>query len=288
MSERSEKQRVALGSGVRLACIERPGGEVPLVLLHGITDNALTWLPVLDAIDDRARVFALDLRGHGESDKPDAFYEAEAYAADVRHFIDEVVGEPALLLGHSLGGLVAVQTAATAPGLVRGLFLEDPPLYFVNDLNPIYQALFEGMVMMATTLQDGSRSRDEWFEVMAKAPDPYSGKPGIETMGAEKIGLRLDSIGMMRPKALSDGLAGSLKWDTDRVLAGVGCPVTLITGDPALGAVMTADEVAQATGVVQNSRAIRVDGVGHLIHDQKRDEWLAAVNGWIDGVIAGR
>ncbi len=280
-----KKSTLSLGNGIRLACLERAGGSVPLVLLHGITDNALTWAPVLDRIDSRCRVVAPDFRGHGESDKPDAWYDAEAYADDVRHLIDQVFGEPALVLGHSLGGVVAVQAGVTARERVRALFLEDPPLYFVNNLNDTYRSLFEAMVTMARTLQDGSRSRDDWFEVMANAPDPYSGRPGIETMGEEKIRLRLDSIGMMRPKALEDGLAGSLHWDTDAVLRGLACPVTLMTGDPTLGAVMTPEEAARVVGVVPQTRAIQASGVGHLIHDQQPDAWVEAVNEWIGGVV---
>lgn len=280
-----KKSTASLGNGIDLAFLERPGGDVPLVLLHGITDNALTWAPLLDRIDPRCRLLAPDFRGHGESAKPDAVYTAEAYAEDVRHLIDEVAGQPALVLGHSLGGVVAVQVGVTAPESVRALFLEDPPLYFVNDLNETYQALFQGMVMMARTLQDGSRSADDWFEVMANAPDPYSGKPGIETMGAEKIRLRLDSIGMMRPQALEDGLAGSLEWDTDQVLRGLSCPVTLVSGEPALGAVMTPEEAARVAGIAPRVRAIQLQGVGHLIHDQQPDAWLDAVNVWIDDAL---
>ena len=276
------KTLIGLDNGTHLAFIERRGGDVPLVLLHGITDNALTWAPVLDRIDARCRVYALDFRGHGDSDKPETYYDAEGYADDVRCFIKEVADGPAFLAGHSLGGVVAVQIGVTAPELVRGLFLEDPPLYFVNDLNPIYRATFEAMVGIASTLQDGSRSPEHWFQVMANAPDPYSGKPGIETMGAEKIRARLESIGSMKPKVMEDGLAGSLKWDTDRVLASLDRPVQLITGDPALGAVMTADEVARVKQIVRSSRALTLDGVGHLIHDQKPEQWLATLNSWIN------
>jgi len=276
------KTRIALGNGIRLACLERPGGDVPLVLLHGITDNALTWEPVLERIDPRCRVIAPDFRGHGESAKPDARYDAQAYADDVRHLIDEVFGEPALVAGHSLGGVVAVQVGVSAPDKVCGLFLEDPPLYFVNNLSDIYRTLFEGMVTMAKTLQDGSRSADEWFEVMANAPDPYSGLPGIEAMGAEKIRMRLDSIGMMLPQAMEDALAGSLEWDTDAVLRRLRVPVTLLHGDPTLGAVITVDEVERAAGIVPELRVIGVNGVGHLIHDQRPEPWLDALNGWID------
>jgi pimeloyl-ACP methyl ester carboxylesterase len=279
-----DKSTATLSNGTRIAYLERTGGDVPLVLLHGITDNARTYEPVLARISPRCHVFALDLRGHGESAKPDALYDADAYADDVRHFIQEITGGSALLQGHSLGGVVAVQVASTAPALVSGLFLEDPPLYFANDLNEIFRTLFNGMVTMAKTLQNGSRSPDDWFEVMANAPDPYSGKPGIETMGAEQIRLRLDSIAMMKPKALEDALAKSLEWDTDQILERLQCPLMMITGNPDLGAVISTEESARVTDLVSDSRVLQFDDVGHLIHDERLDAWLSALNDWIERV----
>ena len=275
-----ERKRVTLTNGTSISYLERKGGDAPLVLLHGITDSAKTYEPLAARIDDRFKVFALDFRGHGESDNPDGPYHTDAYADDVRHFIREVIGSPVLLEGHSLGGAVSVQVGATAPDLVTGLILEDPPLYFVNEIDEIYTALFEGIVVMATTLQDGSQDPDHWFDVMANAPDPYSGKPGIETMGEERIRLRLESIGQMKPQALRNAIDGSLKWDTDAVLAEVACPVTLLWGDPAAGAVMTADEVARAVQIMADCKAVQAATVGHLIHDQAPDVWLEAVNGW--------
>ena len=275
-----ERKTASLPNGITLSYLERAGGSEPLVLLHGITDSARTYEPLAARISDRYKVYMLDFRGHGESDKPDALYDTDAYADDVRHFIRDVVGGPVLLEGHSLGGAVSVQVGATAPELVSGLILEDPPLYFVNGINEIYTALFEGIVVMATTLQDGSQTPEHWFDVMASAPDPYSGKPGIETMGEERIRLRLESIGRMKPKALRDAIDGSLKWDTDAVLAKLECPVTLLWGDPAIGAVMTGAEVDQAVAVIGNCRAVQAATVGHLVHDQAPEVWLEAVNGW--------
>lgn len=275
------KSTVTLGSGMRLACLERPGGDVPLVLLHGITDNGLTWAGVLDRIDPRCRVLAPDLRGHGESDKPETRYDTEAYADDVRRLIAEAAGESALVLGHSLGGVVAVQVGATAPELVRGLCLEDPPLYFVNNLDDVYRGLFESIVVIARTLQDGTRSADDWFAVMANAPDPFTGKPGIETMGEANIRVQLDSIAMMRPQVLEDALAGSLEWDTDRVLGALRWPVTLVNGAPALGAVITPEEASRVAGIIPQARTVQLAGVGHLIHDEQPQAWVEVVNAWI-------
>ncbi len=276
-----EKSAVTLSNASRITYLARAGGEVPLLLLHGITDNARTYEPLFAGISPRCRVFALDFRGHGDSSKPDTRYDAEAYADDVRHFIREVVGGPVRLQGHSLGGVVAVQVGATAPELVSSLFLEDPPLYFVNALDEVYEALFNGIVMMAKSLQDGSRTPDDWFEVMAAAPDPYSGKPGIETMGDERIRQRLESIGLMKPQALEDALAGSLEWNSDDVLAQLSSPLTLLAGNATLGAVITPEECARVTRIVADSQVIQLDNVGHLIHDQQPEAWLSALNQWI-------
>jgi pimeloyl-ACP methyl ester carboxylesterase len=277
-----KKSTITLGNDTEIAYLERPAGEVPLVLLHGITDNARTYEPLLDGISARCHVYALDLRGHGESAKPDTTYDAEAYADDVRHFVREQIGSPVLLAGHSLGGVVSVQVGSTAPEIVRSLFLEDPPLYFVNDLDEVYEALFSGMVVMAKTLQDGSRSPDDWFEVMANAPDPFSGKPGIETMGEERIRARLDSIGMMKPKALEDALAGSLEWKTEQVLQTLTGPLTMMAGNRALGAVIGSEECASVAEIVGNAELVQLDDVGHLIHDQRPEAWLSCLNDWID------
>jgi len=275
-----DRKSIALGNGTTISYLERSGGDTPLVLLHGITDSAATYEPLADRIDGRFHVYALDHRGHGHSDKPDALYDTDAYADDVRHFIRAMVGGPVLLEGHSLGGAVAVQVGATAPELVSGLVLEDPPLYFVNNLNEIYRNLFEGIVVMASSLQDGSQTEDDWFKVMADAPDPYSGRPGIETMGEARIRERLTSIGQMKPKAMRDALDGSLKWDSDAVLSKIRCPVLLLSGDPAIGAVMTAEEVSRAESILPDCRSVIAPAVGHLIHDQAPDVWLDAVNGW--------
>lgn len=280
-----DKSIVTLDNGTRIAFLDRPGGELPLILLHGVTDNARTYEPLLDRIDRRCHVHALDFRGHGDSAKPDGLYDIEAYADDVRHFIREKIGGPVLLGGHSLGGLVAVQIGKTSPDLVRSLFLEDPPLYFVNNLDEVFRALFNGIVVMARTLQDGSRTRSDWFDVMASAPDPYTGRPGIETMGEERIRWRLDSIAVMKPKALEDALAGSLQWETDQVLKRLAGPLTMLTGNPALGAVISSEEAASVAAIVDDSRLVHLDDVGHLIHDQQPDVWLSSLNEWIDKSI---
>ena len=116
-------------SGVELAFDEEgPLDGRPIVLLHGLTDDRRGYGPVVEDLAPRYRLVAVDLRGHGESSHA-ARYRAVDYAADVADLVRARVSEPAVIVGHSLGGLTAACLASTNAELVSGLFLEDPPLF---------------------------------------------------------------------------------------------------------------------------------------------------------------
>jgi pimeloyl-ACP methyl ester carboxylesterase len=94
------------------------------VLLPGTGATAEDWDVVAARLSERRTVFAVDLRGHGRSDWPGT-YSIRLLADDVRGFLDRIEIAPVDLVGHSLGGLVALEVAAAVPGQVRRLVLED-------------------------------------------------------------------------------------------------------------------------------------------------------------------
>jgi pimeloyl-ACP methyl ester carboxylesterase len=99
------------------------GSGPPLVLVHGIGDSSATWEPVLPALARRHLVIAPDLLGHGSSDKPRADYSVAAYANGVRDLLGVLGVERATLVGHSLGGGVAMQFAYQFPERTERLVL---------------------------------------------------------------------------------------------------------------------------------------------------------------------
>jgi 2-(acetamidomethylene)succinate hydrolase len=105
------------GRGVALSTLERGDGP-PCVLLHGITANARVWEPVGERLAERYHVVAVDQRGHGQSDKPETGYAAADFVADVRALLADLGGEPALVVGHSMGARNALATAARHPDRV--------------------------------------------------------------------------------------------------------------------------------------------------------------------------
>jgi pimeloyl-ACP methyl ester carboxylesterase len=85
---------------------------LPVVLLvHGITSSSATWVPVIPALAEHAYVIAPDLLGHGDSDKPQADYSLGALASGLRDLLELLGHSRATVVGHSLGGGVAMQFA---------------------------------------------------------------------------------------------------------------------------------------------------------------------------------
>jgi pimeloyl-ACP methyl ester carboxylesterase len=100
------------------------GGEGPaLVLIHGITATSRTWREVLPRLAEHHTVLAPDLLGHGESAKPRGDYSLGAYASGVRDLMTALGIDKASVIGHSLGGGVAMQFAYQFPERLERLVL---------------------------------------------------------------------------------------------------------------------------------------------------------------------
>ena len=105
----------------RLHTVRRGDGP-PIVFVHGMGTSAATWDHCMDALADRFTVIAVDLLGHGDSPVPDdpQEYTRDRALAD----LDDVLADldvPAVLVGHSLGGYLALAHAATRPGIARAI-----------------------------------------------------------------------------------------------------------------------------------------------------------------------
>lgn len=116
------------GAGLRLRALDwgGPAQGCTVVFLHGGGLSARTWDVVCDLLRPRVRCVAIDLRGHGDSDwAPDGDYSLAAHVADLRAATAALETDRLVLAGMSLGGLVALVTAAEAPTPPVGLVLVD-------------------------------------------------------------------------------------------------------------------------------------------------------------------
>jgi pimeloyl-ACP methyl ester carboxylesterase len=132
-------------------------GALPIVFVHGMVGYTGFWNAALAASADRRRTVALDLRGHGNSKAPsDGDYSVEGCADDVLAVFHALGLGAVVLVGHSFGACVALETAARRPDVVRRLVLVDPP----GDMTRVPAAVRDQQLapLMASLEGDGWRS----------------------------------------------------------------------------------------------------------------------------------
>ncbi|MBB2200075.1 alpha/beta fold hydrolase [Gluconacetobacter tumulisoli] len=110
------KQAVKLDDGMTMSVIDMgPRDGIPVILIHGYTDSARDWLPIVSDLSPRLRLIIPDLRGHGGSSKPECCYTVVDFAYDLKRLMDRLHVSRADIVGHSLGSIVAQSFAETWP-----------------------------------------------------------------------------------------------------------------------------------------------------------------------------
>ncbi len=127
------KRRITTSDGVVLNLLEA-GSGVPLFLVHGWSQSAALFRHQLEGLSNRYRVMALDLRGHGESEKPGHGYRVARLATDVRDAIDQLDLEAVAVLGHSMGNAVLWSHLELfgSHRLSKLIIAEQPPTLFAH------------------------------------------------------------------------------------------------------------------------------------------------------------
>ena len=128
--------------GTKLAFEDRGVGKPAFVFVHGWTCDRSFFAPQAEHFARRHRVVSVDLRGHGESDKPHGAYPIAAYADDIAYIIEQLGLGKVVAVGHSLGGLVVLQLAAAHPASVAAIVMVDPaPFVFSPELRVAVEAM---------------------------------------------------------------------------------------------------------------------------------------------------
>jgi len=118
------KQVAALPNGQHLAYVDTGSrtGQ-PVVLIHGYTDNARDWVPLIPYLSKKFRLIVVDIRGHGRSDKPECCYARIDFAYDIKLLLDTLRIQRADIVGHSLGSMITQVLAENWPQRVRKVVL---------------------------------------------------------------------------------------------------------------------------------------------------------------------
>lgn len=111
---------------ISIGLIDTGQGDQVIVLIHGLGSNAKSWIKNISALAEKYRVIALDLPGYGKSDKGYYQYSMDFYADVVAELLGEMAISKATLIGHSMGGQIAMYTALKYPDKTENLVLISP------------------------------------------------------------------------------------------------------------------------------------------------------------------
>lgn len=254
--------------------VEGPPSGPPVVLLHGISGWWQTWLPIIPALSMRRHIYALDFRGHGKSDRVTSGYQWEAYAEDTISFLKERVGEPAILVGHSLGAMVTLKIAVQEPEIVQAIVLEDPPL-FNHRGTRFRESPFHDFFVAWRDLARTEYSLDNWLSVLAELnPDDHD------------VGLRsrAKTLSLLDPEVLAQVIDGSAteNYDVEANLQRVTCAALLLRGDPALGGAIEDEDIERLNSLTPSCLVVPIQAVGHGIHSEKPVEFSGVVTTFLE------
>jgi pimeloyl-ACP methyl ester carboxylesterase len=265
LSDAPPSLTVTTPDGIALHLVEWRSGGVPCLFLHGLGQHARVWDDVVPFVPREHRPLALDHRGHGRSAwSAERRYGIDTLVADVRHVLAALALDRVVLIGHSLGGSVAMRVAAAAGEAVRGLV--------VVEAGPELKR--RGVRRVIANEHDDTRTygtQDEYVEALA-AKYPFARRDQLVTFARHE--LVSDGDGFIRrcDPRFEDRTEPCADVDRTRVvtdatlwagLARTSCPVLIIRG--VMSSVLSADAVRRTIEALPDARAVTIPQAGHAV-----------------------
>jgi len=167
-------RQTLIKSDIQLSYLEWNQGQTPLLLLHGLGDHALVWSSLGEYLAADYHIVAPDMRGHGDSSKPEKNYSFESAIADLETLMDKLGWSSAHVVSHSWTGKLAVIWARQNPQRVRSMVLVDP--IFIWKMPEFLKATFPVLYRFLSFLKGmGPFPSYEEAEQVARQLNQYQG-----------------------------------------------------------------------------------------------------------------
>ena len=258
----------------------RPVGQAPtMVFLHGLTDSGSGWPGAERHWGSTYSVLTLDQRGHGASPRftRDQLHQhpGEVMVDDATRILEQL-DEPAVVVGHSLGGAVALATAVRRPELVRALVLEDPAPLGPDDLQRDPARGEEFLAGVRASLE--AHDDEELLRVRREAHPDWPEDELLVTGRAERqMDLEYLAYGDFKPIT---------RWN--ELFEKLTVPTLVLSGD-VLAEVCITEDVERGIAEIANPavRVVRIPGSAHCIRREQPDAYYAAVDAFLAEHLPG-
>lgn len=145
-TQTSQELKTANREGVDLRYLDTGTGEPTLVFIHGWCCDQSTWRDQIEAFAPKHRIIAVDLRGHGQSDKPDQDYDIAGFADDMAWILREIGLDRPVIIGHSMGGVTTLNLLRKHPDMARAAVLVDAGIMpFPEEMRPLLDQTIEAL-----------------------------------------------------------------------------------------------------------------------------------------------
>ena len=251
-------------NGIRLHYLDYPGDGPTIILAPGLAANAHFYGSLISHLVPQLHVIAVDLRGRGDSDKPDTGYSMADHAADIVGMLDALEIDRVVMSGHSFGGLLTYYLAANHPDRVSRAIPIDAPAEVDSAVVAQMQPTFDRL----------NATYPEWDGYLAQVKampfyQDWEWDPALEVFYREDLEELPD--GRLRSKCRADhirqALEGTLEVDWPAVAGRVTQPTLLIRAtDPLLAGaapILPADQAAATLALLADGRLVEVSGT-HL------------------------
>jgi pimeloyl-ACP methyl ester carboxylesterase len=247
--------------GARIHYVNYGKGGEALVLIHGWTCNIDNWADQIPAFAKRNRVIAIDLPGHGQSDKPQITYSMDLFARAVEAVMRDAKVKRAVLVGHSMGTPIARQFYRKYPEQTLAIVIVDGPLRPFGD-----QTMMDKFVA-------GFRTPN-YRETVSRMFDGMFG-PSLSSGARERIKASVTNTPQQVIVSAMEGMADPSIWGNDKVNVPV---LAIMARNPFL----PTDIEQRYRNIAPNLEFLLWDGVGHFIMIEKPKEFNEAVLAFLD------
>jgi N-formylmaleamate deformylase len=255
--------RHVIANGIRLHYVRFGEGRPPLLVLPGITSPAATWEFVGEALALHNDVYIVDIRGRGLSQGGgDLGYRLDDYAADTAALIRTLQLERPAVLGHSMGGRIAIRFAARHPELVGKLVLVDPPVS-----GPGRRAYPVPLALYLDSLD--AVSRGEGYAAMKQALQWED----------DKLEARMEWLPTCDRTAIIESHASFQEEDIHGDLQKIAADTLFLYAEK--GGTVLAEDALEISRAIGRCNTRRIDGAGHMIPWDRLDAFTAAVHDFV-------
>jgi pimeloyl-ACP methyl ester carboxylesterase len=267
VDEQPGVRRVGLATGVSVPYVSAgPAAAAPVVLLHAWGESGRSFDRLLPLLPVTVHAMAMDLRGHGDADKPAAGYSLADVAADVEAFMDAVGVSAAVLVGSSSGGYVAQQVAITSPHRVAGLVLAGSPRSlqrrpsFADEVDQLTDPIDAAWVRKFLT----------WFPLFHQVPQWY-------------IDDRVHDGVRMPAHVWREALAGLVSARPPTEAATITAPTLIVWG--ARDELLTREHQQALAAAIPASRLLVYQDTGHLVLWEQPERVAADLTAFVESLF---